>query len=731
MRVFVSYSRSYFYLAEDLALALRVRGVDAWFDVHRLQPGDDWLGGIEGALRSSQTFVLVASEESLGSSHVQAELTLARELQLPVVVVLAESVDLPPPLDNAPRFDLRRAFERKLDALVEALNGRAFSVPSGGEAAVVRLLPWVLIAGAVLCGAVSRLEFSTPSTNPLTRLMWISGVPLCLWLAWDIALRKPKRVLPVLVVLVIGALLGVLCVAGGVALAADAARWGRPTIAPLLLLLLGVAMIVPPFWVALSPAFYRWCPTGSAPGWLRRRMLARRGYRRGSAPETAPISYEIHASGPDASVRRALDAALQARKHRPDLAGGTADRQICVVSDLTPLAWLQDTLARVSGRVIVLISAPVSLDALGHVERYQWVDYRRRRRRTLSNLAATIGSPDPVGAVVVPESLGTRVVPLPIFLFCLAYAGASAGAFAVGVSVLFGADFGAVYGEPPSPLITVPAVIGACALPAYTATVLATRQVSLRSFLVLLLGTIVAIIAFQRLLYPGMAVRMFFIPVLAGGFWLAVAWRALVGWLPRDGVDRVVPRLAAAPRRWWHRPAARRTVAAGISLTVFYIVLSTLVTGQQPLLFQPPAQTVLGSGYRLTIPSRWNDVTAQSHVQQSDANDFVFMRGNNVVYVGHIQAVGDAVTLSAQAEQGFTEVGAEIFEAGGSFLLDGEAQTASFGYVMAEPDGTFVSGEQITAVRKGVVYFMTLAAPRDSYQRADFEPVLSGWRWSG
>jgi hypothetical protein len=70
-------------------------------------------------------------------------------------------------------------------------------------------------------------------------------------------------------------------------------------------------------------------------------------------------------------------------------------------------------------------------------------------------------------------------------------------------------------------------------------------------------------------------------------------------------------------------------------------------------------------------------------------------------------------------------------EGNGSFLLDGEAQTASFGYVMAEPDGTFVRGEQITAVRKGVVYFMTLAAPRDSYQRADFEPVLSGWRWSG
>jgi TIR domain len=41
-RVFVSYSRSDFYFAEQLAVALRRRGIDVWFDVHELAPGNDW-----------------------------------------------------------------------------------------------------------------------------------------------------------------------------------------------------------------------------------------------------------------------------------------------------------------------------------------------------------------------------------------------------------------------------------------------------------------------------------------------------------------------------------------------------------------------------------------------------------------------------------------------------------------------------------------------------------------
>jgi hypothetical protein len=726
MRVFVSYSRAQFYFAEDLALALREHQIDPWFDVHRLQPGDDWAGGIEAALRASQAFVLVASKEALGSSYVQEELTLARELQLPVLVALTEPVDLPPTLEDAPCFDLRRGFERKLGALVGALDGRTVSVTSGGQAGVVRLLPFMLLAVAAVCGAISLSALISPmgSRQPLGALVFVLSVPFCVWLAWEVAHRKPKRVLPLLVVLVSGALLGAAVVIPAVELAAGHGPLWMAT-APILLLL-SAAMIAPPFWVARSPAFYRWCPTGSAPRRLRRRMLARRGYRGGPAPRgMSAISYALHSSAPDTSVRRALDAALQARHHRP-VEGGSADRQICVVSDLTPLAWLQDTLARLHGRVILVISAPVLLDALRNIERYQWVDHRRRRRRTLANLAATIGSsPGAVDTELVPERLSARVLPLPIFLFCGLYASTAAFMLASGVSMLVGADLGDVYGKPPS-LVTIPAAAVTCALPAYTGIVVATRRVSLRVFLALFVGTVATLVAFQRLMYPDARIWLVAVPVLFGIVYLAAAWRALAGWLPRDGVDRGVPRLAPAPTRWWRRPAARRTLMATVAYTALYVFVATSISGPPPSSSQP-SQVVLGPGYRLTLPSGWSDVTDQTSV--GVRYDFVFIRGNSVFRVGHGPATADAATLSGRTQQRLSEVGAEILDASGPITLDGEDQTACFGFEMA--DALFIShGEQVITVRDGVAYVVILAAPRSRYWRGNFDPLLSSWRWT-
>jgi hypothetical protein len=76
-RVFVSYSRSDFYLAEQLAGALRRRGIDVWFDVHELAPENDWSEAIDRAIEACDVFVLVASRAALESPYVQRERDLA------------------------------------------------------------------------------------------------------------------------------------------------------------------------------------------------------------------------------------------------------------------------------------------------------------------------------------------------------------------------------------------------------------------------------------------------------------------------------------------------------------------------------------------------------------------------------------------------------------------------------------------------------------------------------
>jgi hypothetical protein len=381
--------------------------------------------------------------------------------------------------------------------------------------------------------------------------------------------------------------------------------------------------------------------------------------------------------------------------------------------------------------VILVISAPVSLDALHNVERYQWVDHRRRRRRTLANLAATIDSSPGAGdAELVPESLSARVLPLPIFFISLSYAGAAVTGLATGVSTLIGADLAAAYGKPPPPLITIPATAVACALPAYTAAVLATRRVSLRVFLALFVGTVAMLFAFQLLMYPGMRVWLGLAgPVFWGGIFLAAGWRALSGWLPREGVDRGVPRLTPAPARWWRRPAAHRVIVAAVACTAVYVFLGTSISGQLPLWPEHSSQVVLGSGYRLTRPSGWSDVTAKRSAQERVPYDFVFIRGQSVFSVSHLPATADVETLSARAKQGMSDVGAEILDASEPITLDGEDQTICFGFELAATVAVS-SGEQVIAVRDGVVYIVTLAVAGRMYRRGDFEQLLSSWHWS-
>src|SRR4051812_25951406 len=106
-RVFVSYSRSQFYLAEDIALSLSQRGVNIWFDVHQLEAGADWERAVDEGLVGSDVLLLVASRQAFASEAVGAELIRARELGLRVVVARTDLARWPAALRSAPSVDVR------------------------------------------------------------------------------------------------------------------------------------------------------------------------------------------------------------------------------------------------------------------------------------------------------------------------------------------------------------------------------------------------------------------------------------------------------------------------------------------------------------------------------------------------------------------------------------------------------------------------------------------------
>jgi hypothetical protein len=239
VRIFVSYSRAQFYFAEDLALALDQRGAKTWFDVHRLQPGDDWDAAILAALRACDGVVLIASAEALASPQVRSEIDRAKEFGKPVIVAAAEEVDLPDSLACAPLFDLRRGFDAKLEQLMASLRdedavapAREASSPWSGQAWVVRFVSGALL-GAALCWetiAVLLALFPPSEDYPAALVAAMSGCysVICAWLWWATSHRRHGwvRVLGVAFVLSLPfALLLSLASLGGLILFAVRGDW--------------------------------------------------------------------------------------------------------------------------------------------------------------------------------------------------------------------------------------------------------------------------------------------------------------------------------------------------------------------------------------------------------------------------------------------------------------------------------------------------------------------------
>lgn len=85
---FIAYSRRDFYFTESLFYALSSKGINAWMDVWKITPGDDWDHAITNAIQSSQGLILIATKESLQSPYVKDEICWAFQAQKPIYLVI-------------------------------------------------------------------------------------------------------------------------------------------------------------------------------------------------------------------------------------------------------------------------------------------------------------------------------------------------------------------------------------------------------------------------------------------------------------------------------------------------------------------------------------------------------------------------------------------------------------------------------------------------------------------
>ena len=97
-KAFISYARDGSYgenLATEIQQQLQVAGFAVFRDVIGLKPGDVWYHKLEFELESSDVMVLVVSEKVRTSKWVHNEVSMAEEIGIPVIPVLAEKVRHP------------------------------------------------------------------------------------------------------------------------------------------------------------------------------------------------------------------------------------------------------------------------------------------------------------------------------------------------------------------------------------------------------------------------------------------------------------------------------------------------------------------------------------------------------------------------------------------------------------------------------------------------------------
>ena len=428
-RVFLSYSRSDFYFAEQLTVALRQRGLDVWLDVHELATGSDWSVAIDRAIAECDFFVLVASRASLQSDYVRRELDLAAELGKPRVSVLSGRVNAP----ALPTYDLRSSFGRGADQLARDLTagrptGRRARVrlPIPGAALLVALAP----ALGVLFAAVLGVEFlriavgDHPGHRPDADIAYLAAASsiatvgaVAAYMLWSflsrritwLYLRGGLFMLPLIAVVATGTADSAasyltsdpILIALG---AGESPISPAPAVLAFLVVLTSIGAAVA---TSFAGGAFRYFRTGIAPRRVRSRHIG--AVPRPVDEQRAAHSYRLITADDDARVGDEVRRDLVAGGI--DELAAEGDRDVVVLSDRTPSDWMSRNDLR---NPVAVVATSFSLPVRGVLERFQWVDYRARRGETLQALARDITHAARVGddlPPAIPEGLQQPRVP--------------------------------------------------------------------------------------------------------------------------------------------------------------------------------------------------------------------------------------------------------------------------------------------------------------------------------
>ena len=127
-QVFISYAQADKKVAKHIADALRGAGLSVWFDQWELKPGDSILEKMESGLNASDILLVLLSPNSVDSSWVTSELSIAalthefKNRAVTLIPALIADCEVPTLLRSLLYLDLREDLEGGIDRLVQELG---------------------------------------------------------------------------------------------------------------------------------------------------------------------------------------------------------------------------------------------------------------------------------------------------------------------------------------------------------------------------------------------------------------------------------------------------------------------------------------------------------------------------------------------------------------------------------------------------------------------------------
>jgi adenylate cyclase len=131
--IFISYSRKDSRQALELAENLRSSGMEAWIDQEGIEAATSWSSEIVNEIDSCTVFLLLLSKDSIVSTNVIKEVSIAYESERKILPVELEQVQLPATF----RYQLagiQRVAHTNFDAILRAV--KKLGVGGGGESAI-------------------------------------------------------------------------------------------------------------------------------------------------------------------------------------------------------------------------------------------------------------------------------------------------------------------------------------------------------------------------------------------------------------------------------------------------------------------------------------------------------------------------------------------------------------------------------------------------------------------